>query len=75
MDHKTKQKTSMLVESKVSRLIIFDYRSILSTMSRRLYRRVLFDRPLFFLVHASSATLVVCEVPKFSLKFCDDYEQ
>ena len=51
-------------------------------------RRVLFDRHLFVLVHDSSATLIVCEVSKLSLKlsfvvrdssaggkFCDDHEQ
>ena len=66
----------------------YDYKSIPSLMSLGMIRRVLFDRHLFVLVHDSSATLIVCEVSKLSLKlsfvvrdssaggkFCDDHEQ
>ena len=62
-DHKTGKNILLLFESKFSRFINYDYQMILSLMGLRMIHRVLFERHSFFLVHASSAFLVVYEVP------------
>ena len=61
--HKTGKNILLLFESKFSQFINYDYQMILSLMGLRMIHRVLSERHSFFLVHASSAFLVVYEVP------------